>query len=216
MAAEIGLDSDRVADTLSDLGLPGAVIPPGIAQGTLRAYTPGFDPAARLPGGAPDLLKRNGGLEVLAALNVPGLGARADFRLGLALDATGRPTSLDGAGSISAARFGPVSNISGTVDLTVNQGSASFRVRGTATFNGAVVTVDGTLDQSGNGSLTLGLGGSGLDLGGFRLTGQLVATSRAGVVTVSVNGTVDGPRLAGDSIRIQRRHRGQRHVHLHR
>ncbi len=70
---DIGLDTASIAQTLAGIGVPSVFVPPVDATGSLRAFTPGFDPSS------PDGIRRNGGIEVRARLGTPGLIGNTEF-----------------------------------------------------------------------------------------------------------------------------------------
>ena len=199
VSAAVTLDSDDAARTLADLGVPASMIPKDLAEVRVRAFSPGFDPQAVLADGSPDLLRRTGGLEVLAQLAVPGLVDSAEARLVVTLGPDGLPTSVVGEASISNAGFGPVGISSARLRFSVGSGPASVSVSGSGSVFGTTVGVSGSLDSRGFGSLSLSLASTGMDLGGFRLRGSLVAVRDASGARVAVDGTVTVPTWLADA-----------------
>jgi|GEM_PF-2736274 len=195
VALETSVDSERLRQTLLDLGVPPSVVGDlkGLPSGELRLYSPGFDPVAVLPDGSPDLVQRRGGLQVLADLVVPGIGTRATFQIDVALDATGLPSSLRAVGALSGGTFGPLSLEEAEVELAIGAKGFAAHVAGSGAVFGTTVEVDGDLDSVGFGALTLTLDDDGIDLAGFGLEGSLVAVRDTAGIRIAVDGSLTLP-----------------------
>lgn len=168
-----GLDAQltnaEVVETLTNLGVPDVLVPR--TGGRLRAYTPGFDDDSS------DRLLRNGGVEVGATVEAPGLLGPTGFTFAL----TPRTGGFDVRGSAFASQIGPIAGLTinaATVTVDVVDGVASLGISGTARVFGAEATVDGQLagDLTGTLQLRFTSGSRPIDLGGLQVIGTAVLT----------------------------------------
>ncbi len=196
---ELTMSAAAAREALEDLGFPGVFELDATAS--VRAYTPGFDP------GSDDTLRRRGGLAVGATLDAPGFVDDAAFEI--VVDPVGTGAGPDLTATASVDRIGP---FAGTeirdVTLTVAKVGAAvtIRVRGSATFGGTEVAVDGHLAPDLTGQLVFTASGAGAPtLGGLRFVegGFALTLGRDGsdlVGEIGVAGTVELPAfLAGRS-----------------
>lgn len=195
VSLDAGVSPALLRESLLDIGVPASAIPAvaDLPSGRLRLFSPGFDPTATLPGGAPDRLQRQGGLQMEARLTVPGVGTRATFRLDVGLGTDGTPSSVTGAASLTGGTIGPLTLNSFDAALSIDSTGLRASIDGSGTVFGNTVTVRGSLDGNGRGSLTLTLDSDGADLAGFALTGSLTLVSDAAGVRIDVNGRLALP-----------------------
>ncbi|HRE00038.1 MAG TPA: Calx-beta domain-containing protein, partial [Ilumatobacteraceae bacterium] len=189
---EVSMSAAAARAALADLGFPALFDIDATA--TVRAYTPGFDPASD------DVLRRRGGLAIGATFDAPGFVEDAAFMI--VVDPIGTGAGPDFTATASVDRIGPFAGVEiDDVTLTVAKlGTAvSIRAQGSANFGGTQVTVDGFLNPDLTGQLVFTATGSGSPtLGGVRFVegGFALTLHRDGgalVGEIGIGGTVELP-----------------------
>ncbi len=195
LSLDVAVEPAVLRQMLLDLGVPAGAIPDlsGLPTGQVQVYSPGFDPKSTLADGSPDLLRRNGGIKVLARLKIPGVGTEALFRLDVAMGADGTPSSVTGTASLNGGTLGPLTLHQFTGTVRIDDAGFNAHVSGSGTVFGNTVAVEGDLSGDGFGRLVLSIDDDGVDLSGFSLTGSLVAVRDAVGTRVEVAGRLALP-----------------------
>ncbi|HSL75297.1 MAG TPA: HYR domain-containing protein [Ilumatobacteraceae bacterium] len=181
---EIGLSSERLAATLTDLGLPDVFDASSVgAEAGFRAFTPGFDPTSTDP------LERRGGIALRALVDADGFVD--DAVLDVLVDPLGSGAGPDFVARASVDRLGPFAGVEVTdAGFSVEKSglAVTVGVTGRATVVGSQWDVRGTLQPDLTGQLELlGSGGTSLpNIGGFAFVegGLALSLTRTGGVLV--------------------------------
>lgn len=201
VAAEVNVGTSQLLAAFDNLGLPANLfgIPAGTgANAKVRFYSPGYDAAST------DILKKSGGVELTAKLNVPSIVNSADFLFRFTPPASGSIPDFKAHASVDHLSI-PGLSASGLlalndfdIDLTKSGSTATLRLNGDATLFGTDLKADGTFTLNSSGlygafELKSLSGGAVPTLGqdlGFSLNGDvfLLVNTTSTSRSVSVNG----------------------------
>ncbi|HEX4980069.1 MAG TPA: HYR domain-containing protein, partial [Ilumatobacteraceae bacterium] len=190
---DVTVTGDDPAAALAGFGLPELITLDGTASVRLQGYGPGYDPDS------PVAIRRHGGLQVDATLDLAGLVDGAEFTLTVVGT---DPATADLHGSAHVDQLGPFAGVTitdATLTLQRVAGTWSLGVSGSATTTIGAGTVTGTLDGALEGSLTVHLG-KPVDLGGFTIDLAITVafghSDRGGpTFAATLHGEMDYPAL---------------------
>lgn len=208
--AEVNVGTSTLVKVFEGLGLPAGFLaaPAAGADAKLRLVSPGFDLSS------PDILKRSGGAELTATLNVPGVAENANFLFRMTPPSAGNSlpdfkarATVDTLSIPGLSQAGLLTLRDFTVDLTKTGGTIRLRLNGTADLLGNALKADGTFTLTAGGlvggfELESATGGAvpALTKSGFTLAGRvfLVVNTTSAARTVTVNGRdVSVPKQSG-------------------
>jgi len=190
---ELALDTNAPPDETSDfekvldnLGLDTSLfqLPTiGQADASLRAYTPGYDVTSS------DVIQQIGGLEFLANLSIDNVVDSAAFSVRMTAPVVG-PSGVylpfTGNASVDEITLGGLTITDAELQLISDADGVRIGVKGDAEVLGAMFSVDGELDSSLIGNLTMTL------KSGETLAGAFGGFSGSGSFTLVLNGPTDG------------------------
>jgi CARDB len=209
VAAEVNLGTNQLAAAFANLGLPANLFSiPASANAKARFYSPGYDAAST------DILKKSGGVELTAKLNIPTIVNNADFLFRFTPPASGlvpdfkAHASVDQLSIPGLSQAGLLALNDFDLDLTKAGSTTTLRLNGKARLFGNDLKADGTFTLNGSGlygafELKSLAGGAVPVLGqnlGFNLDGQvfLLVNTTGTSRNVTVNGrSVSIPAQSG-------------------
>ncbi|MEN0020289.1 MAG: hypothetical protein AAF747_05345, partial [Planctomycetota bacterium] len=170
-----GGNASQLAQALAALGLDPSFF--NIAAGvqtaaSLRAFTPGYDLASNDP------LRRVGGIELEATLDIAGIVSDAEFRFRITPPTGGGFVPFEASAEVGTLSLGGVIISDAVVIIVSDANGIRLEIEGTAEALGATFTVDGQLqvntDITGSLEMSLDTGDPTMALGG--LTGGAAAS----------------------------------------
>ena len=195
------LSGADAAAALAGFGFPAVIEPDTAAAIRLQAYGPGYDPISSVA------IERDGGIQIDATLDLDGLVDDAVFTLSVIGD---DPATADVRGVATVASLGPFAGITitdATVTIERIAGVWSIGIVGDALTPLGSGTVDGQLDASLEGSMTIRFDDSTLDLDGFEVEVVIGVTSTRTVRGLSfasmLSGELDIPALGWTDVAVE-------------
>jgi|GEM_PF-3606376 len=200
------LDSDGIARAINSLGFGDIVDLKGIkAEGSFRAYSPGFDTTA-----AATPLQRTGGIEMELTANIaiPGVinvdGAKVFIQI--TPSATG-VLNITASVSVDSVKVGGFTVTDAAVEFSVADGKASGSVSGSVKLPGSLTDGNGagTVAVAGSfstGQFALAVEANSVKVGPLSMSGALSITGGEGGATLEIKpvGTASTARVSIDGL----------------